>query len=90
MFFSVGNRASLPEQERDAPKTRKTDNNVNNSAYDVVLTAEEPGDEVKLEKTDAAPVYGSDNGKNKGCSVKHLFHLLNYDMTNEKEKSFSF
>ena len=45
-----------PEQKADAPDCSKADNAVNNSCKHTVLTAANPGNKVKFEKTDKPPV----------------------------------
>ncbi len=56
VFFAVCNNISFSEKQRDTPYTGKTYKCIYNAAYDIVLSAEKPGNQVKLEKTDAAPV----------------------------------
>ena len=60
---------SRTEEERDAPNTRKGDNGVDDAADESILTAAEPRNYVKLEKTDATPVEGSDDGEDESDSI---------------------
>ena len=51
----------ITEEKRNAPDTGKSDEGKDYTADKASLTAEEPAYNIKLEKTDAAPVYGSYN-----------------------------
>ena len=72
-------RVSFSEEKGNAPDSRKCDDRVNDAAEQGVLSAEDPGDEVKLEKTDAAPVQSADDRQNERKSVEHnenpSFHI---------------
>jgi hypothetical protein len=68
---SSRNLASAEEQG-DAPEAGEADNGENNSAHGRELSAEERADEVKAEKTDAAPVQGTYYDKYKRNSI----HIL--------------
>ena len=68
---------STSEKKGYTPKCRKTYNGVYDSAYEVGLTAEQPTDYIKFEKSDATPVKSTYNKQNKRNSVKHFFQLLN-------------
>ena len=50
------------KQQRDAPNACKTYNGVDDAGKEGGLTTADPGDDVKLEKSDAAPVEGADDG----------------------------
>ena len=43
---------SVAEQKRDTPYCRQADKGINDSADDRVLTAKQPGYDIKLEQTD--------------------------------------
>lgn len=50
------------EHQRNAPDARKTDNCINDAAEQRGLSAADPGNDVKLEQADAAPVQRTDDG----------------------------
>lgn len=60
---------SRAEEERDTPNAREGDDGVDDTADEGILTAAEPRNYVKLEKTDATPVEGSDDGENESDSI---------------------
>ena len=44
------------EEKRDAPNSRQGNNNIDDSAYNRSLAAEDPSYQVELEQANAAPV----------------------------------
>lgn len=52
------------EQERQAPDSRESNNCVDNTADNRALTAENPSHNIKLKKTDRAPVDCTDYNEN--------------------------
>jgi hypothetical protein len=62
VFFE--NIFSASEEKGDTPERRQAYDCVNDSAYEVCLTAEQPAYNIKFEKTDAAPVQTAYNKKN--------------------------
>ena len=60
---------SCTEEERDAPNACKSDNGVDDTADEGILTAAEPRNYVELEKTDATPVECSDDGEDESDSI---------------------
>ncbi len=61
------------EEQGDAPKTRQTDESIDDAGENRHLSAAEKCHGVKAEQTDAAPVQSSDNGQDQ-CELvkKHL------------------
>jgi len=57
------------EEQRNAPNAGKSDNGIDNSADQSVLSSTDPSDNVKLEQTDATPVQRADNGQGQRDSV---------------------
>ena len=55
-------RFPFAEEKGNTPDTRKRDNGVNDAAEKSILTAEDPGDDVKTEKSNASPVQCADDG----------------------------
>ena len=68
-LFAINARAILPKQQGDAPQTCQSNNAVNDPAENSTLTAEDPGYQVKLEKTHKAPVDRTDNRKDQRNSI---------------------
>ena len=60
---------SLPEKKGDAPNACKRYRRVYYTADKRILTAAEPRNYVKLEKTDATPVERSDDGEDESDSI---------------------
>ena len=60
---------SRAEEERDAPNACEGDDGVDDTADEGILTAAEPRNYVKLEKTDASPVERSDDSKDESNSI---------------------
>ena len=56
---------SFAEEQGNAPDSRQCDDRINDAAEYCVLTAEDPCDKVKLEKTDATPVQSTNDRQNK-------------------------
>ncbi len=73
LFF---NGFSGTEQKGNAPETCERDHSVDDAAYQRILSAEDPGYEVKLEQADAAPVDGTDDHEDQGNSVHNHTALL--------------
>ena len=61
---------SLPEKKGDAPNACKGNRRVYYAADKRILTAAEPRNYIKLEKTDASPVECSHYGQNQSYSVQ--------------------
>lgn len=57
------------EKKRNAPNARKSDKRVDNTADKSVLSAEDPRNDVELEKTDASPVKCADNSQKQRDSI---------------------
>jgi len=73
LLASVENLNAASEQKRDAPKCRKTDDGVDDSADHSGLSAEDPCDYIKSEQADASPVDTTDDSKDKSYPVKHQY-----------------
>ena len=50
------------KQQRDAPNARKTYHGVDDAREERGLSTADPGNDVKLKQTDAAPVEGTNDG----------------------------
>ena len=61
-LFATDHRSAFAEKHRDAPQTGKANNCIDDSAYNGILAAEDPGYKIKLEQTNQSPVYGADDG----------------------------
>ena len=59
----------ISEKQRDAPNGSESDHRVNDSRPKGRLTAEDPSDKVKSEKSDASPVEAADNAQRQANSV---------------------
>ena len=66
----------IPKQQRDAPYTGQRHQGIDDPAEHCALTAEQPGYQIKLENTNKAPVYTTDNGENQRQSVHYFSSLL--------------
>lgn len=75
VFHAELNVLTLSEKKRNAPYTGKSNKGVDNSADQRILTAENPGNYVKLKKTDTAPVERTDDRENERDSIKHHIKL---------------
>ena len=65
------------KQQRHTPQRRKADQSVDHAADCGGLSAEQPCNDIKTEKSHAAPVNTADNGKDKGYAIhNHGFILL--------------
>ena len=74
IILSVGRTCSFvfrPEEQRNAPDSRQSDNGVNNSAYYSFLTSANPCNYIELEKSDTTPVKCADDGQYQCDSVKY-------------------
>ena len=72
----VLNSFSGTEQKGNAPKTGQGNDGVDDAAYEGVLSAEDPGYEIKLKQANAAPVDGTDDHEDQGNSVHNHAALL--------------
>ena len=72
---------SCAENQRDAPDAGESHDGVNDAAEERVLSAEDPGDNIELEKTNGSPVQSTDDRQNERKSVEHnenpSFHIGN-------------
>ena len=63
-FLLLGNAFPRTEKKRNTPNSCKSNDRVDDSAQDRILSAEDPRHDVKLKKSDASPVerayYGND------------------------------
>ena len=50
------NNLVVPEQKRDTPQRRQSDDNIDDTADDPWLSAEEERDQIELKQANAAPV----------------------------------
>ena len=66
--------AVISEKKRNTPETRKRNYRIDYSAYDRVLSAEQPGNQVKLENTDETPVERAKYGKDQTDFIKHFIN----------------
>ena len=57
------------EEKRNAPNSREGDNRVNYTGKERILTAADPGNDVKSEYTDATPVERADYRDYQGNSI---------------------
>jgi hypothetical protein len=69
---------TFTEQKGYAPKTSQTDHCVNDPAEQRILSAEQPGDKIKLKNAYQSPVQAADNGENLCQSVHNFSSLLQY------------
>ena len=67
--------AAFAEQQADAPEAGEADEGVDDAGDDGGLAAEDPGDEVKFENADQAPIQGADDGKNQCDGIHSLCNL---------------
>ena len=58
-----GKHFALSEQQRNTPNRRNCDQSVDNSADNRALPAENPANDVKLEKPDGAPIDAADDNQ---------------------------
>jgi hypothetical protein len=77
------------EKERNAPYTRKRHKRENNSGHKRARAAEEPGNYIKSEKTDTAPVERADYNKQKCYSIEHLIYLSVFKVKSVSQRSAS-
>lgn len=54
-------RISFAEKQRNAPNARKRNDRIHDTAEERILTAEDPGDDIKSEKPNASPVQSADD-----------------------------
>ena len=62
---------SASEEKGDTPKSCQSHHGIDYTWDDCLLTAADPGNKVKSEKTDASPVESAYDGEQKGDSVKY-------------------
>jgi hypothetical protein len=74
-LFRCGKVFASFEKYRNAPKGAKTYQSENNACNHVGGSRENPGYNIKIEKSDASPVQTADDQNNKGNSVKHCLNL---------------
>ncbi len=55
-------RFPFTEEQGNTPDSRKRNDCINDAAENSILTAENPRDDVKTEKSDASPVQCADDG----------------------------
>ena len=72
-LLTVAAFANSSKEQADAPKTRKADNGIDDSADDSIATAKEPCYQVKTEDAHKAPVKRADDGKNKRKSIHRIY-----------------
>jgi hypothetical protein len=60
------------KQDRDAPKSTKSNQSKNDSGNHMGSTRENPGNNIKIEETDASPVQAANDQNDKSNSVKHF------------------
>ena len=70
-FLFFKNLSSFPEEQGNTPECRQADQNIDDSADYRCLTTADPCDDIEFKKSDASPVYSTDNRKNKANSVHH-------------------
>ena len=63
-----------PKKEGNTPQTGKADYGVDNAAQHSAF-AEQPGHQIKLEKTNKPPVYAANDGEDQRKNI-HSGHLL--------------
>lgn len=63
MLF-CGIAPTFAKQERDTPQSGETNNGIDDPTEKGTLSAEQPGNQVKLKNSNKPPVQASDNGKN--------------------------
>ena len=73
-FLFIGN-AVVSAQQRNAPKCRKSDKGVDDSANGRSLSAANPCNDVKGEKAYASPVDAADDGKDQRNAINN--HVKN-------------
>jgi hypothetical protein len=74
-FLLIAAAALLAEQEGNAPQSGKTDDSVNNTTENCVLTAKDPGNQIELENTDQTPVNTADDRQDQRQNIQHLLTL---------------
>ena len=63
------------EEKRDTPDSRKGNDCIDYTAYKTTLTAAQPRNDIKLEKTYASPVKGADDGQYERYSVHYHLNI---------------
>ena len=67
---------AISDQERNAPKSRNAHDGENNTTQHRVTAAANPGNNIKLEQSDAAPIDSTDNCKRQSNLIKHTLSFL--------------
>ena len=62
-FLLIAAAAAFAKQERNTPQAGKPDDRVNDPAKQRILTAKDPGNQIKLENPHQCPVQRTYNGK---------------------------
>ena len=75
-LFRLLEGISYTEDQRDTPKRGKRNHHVNDTRQDRPLSAKQPCDRIKAEKTDAAPVESANGGYDQGDSIKNRHHNI--------------
>lgn len=66
--------AVISEKKRNTPDTSKRNNRIDYSAYDCVLSAEQPGNQVKLKNSHETPVDRAKYRKDQTDFIKHFIN----------------
>lgn len=72
MLIGGANAFVLLEQNGDAPQGAKTNQSEYDSCNDMSSTGENPGYNIKIEKSNASPIQAADDQNDECKSVKHF------------------
>ena len=70
------------KQQRDAPNTCKAYQSIDDAAEQRGLSATDPGNDVKLKQSDAAPVERAYNGQNQRNAIQYHHYCLLFVLRN--------
>ena len=61
LFLDLVEAFTGAEDQRDTPNACQSHDRINDAAEECFLTAEDPGDDIESEKSDASPVQSADD-----------------------------
>lgn len=85
-FNSVFFVCCISENKRNTPKTRQSNEDIDYSADNSCLSAEDPCNDIKLEKTDTAPVESTYDRQNQRYFIQY-YHGLDYCFLSSSEST---
>jgi hypothetical protein len=62
------------EQEGSAPQACETNDSVDDTAKECILSAKKPCNEIELKNTDETPVDTTDDGQDQSEHINHVIH----------------